>query len=223
MATRHTEPIAPLVSVTDHAVERYLQRVRGTLDPRPEIAGRVSRAWAEGRFEPGRGGAFDVRDRDLLFVVHHDRPRGQLVVVTVWDTAEARFRTEGRMGFMDKAKKMAEQAQEKIEQAQQQFNERQAGQHQPQGGPVTEYDSAGRPVGQTSPAPPPASPLDEEKPHGDPVAEAPAPAAAPGSTEPEAHVAEPAKTQGDPADQLPHAPKPPESAPGMTSGDPLAG
>ena len=38
----------PLVAVTDHAVERYRQRVRGTLDPRPEIAGRVSAAWAAG-------------------------------------------------------------------------------------------------------------------------------------------------------------------------------
>src|SRR3712207_1642746 len=127
--------MAPLVSVTDHAVERYLQRVRGTLDPRPEIAGRVARAWDDGRVEPGRGGAFDVRDGKLLFVVHHDRPRGELVVVTVWDTAEERFRTEGRrMGFMDKAKKLAEQAkeqagplQEKLEQAQKQFNEKQSG------------------------------------------------------------------------------------------------
>ena len=31
------------VGVTDHAVERYLQRVRGVLDARPEIAGRVAR------------------------------------------------------------------------------------------------------------------------------------------------------------------------------------
>ena len=37
-----------LISVTDHAVERYLQRVRGVLDPRPEIAGRVRAAWEEG-------------------------------------------------------------------------------------------------------------------------------------------------------------------------------
>jgi len=42
-----------LVSVTDHAVERYLQRVRGALDPRPEIAGRVRRAWEAGRVGEG--------------------------------------------------------------------------------------------------------------------------------------------------------------------------
>jgi hypothetical protein len=32
------------VGVTDHAAERYMQRVRGALDPRPEIAGRVRAA-----------------------------------------------------------------------------------------------------------------------------------------------------------------------------------
>ena len=32
-----------LVYVTDHAVERYRQRVRGTLDARTEIAARVER------------------------------------------------------------------------------------------------------------------------------------------------------------------------------------
>ena len=42
-----------LVAVTDHAVERYGQRVRGTLDPRTEIAARVGRALAAGRVERG--------------------------------------------------------------------------------------------------------------------------------------------------------------------------
>ena len=40
------------VTVTDHAVERFRQRVgarRGGFDVRPEIAGRVSAAWAAGR------------------------------------------------------------------------------------------------------------------------------------------------------------------------------
>ena len=44
---------APLVAVTDHAVERYRQRVRGGLDPKPEIAGRVSSAWAAGHVSRG--------------------------------------------------------------------------------------------------------------------------------------------------------------------------
>jgi hypothetical protein len=53
-----------LVAVTDHAVERYLQRVRGALDPRTEIASRVSTAVDAGRTEPGERGALLVRDLD---------------------------------------------------------------------------------------------------------------------------------------------------------------
>jgi hypothetical protein len=81
-----------LVSVTDHAVERYLQRVRGALDPRVEIAARVSRAVDAGRVEPGARGAVNVRDRergDLVFVCMEDKPRGELVVVTLWEEGEA--------------------------------------------------------------------------------------------------------------------------------------
>ena len=53
------------------------------------------------------------------------------------------------MGFMDKAKKMAEQAQAKLDEAQKQFN---AGQQQGEpSGPVVEYDKHGRPVPQPSP------------------------------------------------------------------------
>jgi len=51
-----------LVSVTDHAVERYRQRVAGRLDPRAEIAGRVSEAWAAGRVEAGERATVLVRD-----------------------------------------------------------------------------------------------------------------------------------------------------------------
>jgi hypothetical protein len=80
-----------LVAVTDHAVERYLQRVRGALDPRTEIAARVSRAVDAGRSEPGERGAVLVRDEqrpDLIYVCMHDRPRGELVVVTLWEEGE---------------------------------------------------------------------------------------------------------------------------------------
>ena len=79
------------VGVTDHAVERYLQRVRGVLDARPEIAGRVRRAWEAGRVEQGERGAVHVRDlerEDLVFVCIHDVPRGELVVVTLWEDGE---------------------------------------------------------------------------------------------------------------------------------------
>ena len=86
---------APLVAITDHAVERYRQRVRGSLDPRPEIAGRVSGAWAAGRVseEPPPGaaaqrGSVYVRDRAITFVCLWDRPRGELLVVTLWEDGE---------------------------------------------------------------------------------------------------------------------------------------
>jgi hypothetical protein len=80
-----------LVSVTDHAVERYLQRVRGALDARTEIASRVSRAVDAGRAGPGERGALNVRDLerpDLVYVCMEDRPRGELVVVTLWEEGE---------------------------------------------------------------------------------------------------------------------------------------
>jgi hypothetical protein len=80
-----------LVSVTDHAVERYLQRVRGALDPRTEVAARVSAAVDAGRTSPGERGAILVRDvqrRDLVYVCLEDRPRGELVVVTLWERGD---------------------------------------------------------------------------------------------------------------------------------------
>ncbi len=79
-----------LVAVTDHAAERFRQRVRGSLDPKIEVAGRVARAWEAGRTEPGERGAVIVRDlerRDLLYVC---RPEGtELVVITLYEEGEA--------------------------------------------------------------------------------------------------------------------------------------
>ncbi|HET9123961.1 MAG TPA: DUF4258 domain-containing protein [Solirubrobacteraceae bacterium] len=79
-----------LVAVTDHAAERFRQRVRGTLDPKAEVAGRVARAHAAGRVSPGERGAVLVRDvenRDLVYVC---RPgRDELVVITLWEEGEA--------------------------------------------------------------------------------------------------------------------------------------
>jgi hypothetical protein len=80
-----------LVAVTDHAVERYLQRVRGALDPRAEITARVGKAIQAGRTEPGERGATNVRDlerADLIFVCMEDKPRGELIVVTLWEGGE---------------------------------------------------------------------------------------------------------------------------------------
>jgi hypothetical protein len=98
-----------LVAVTDHAVERFRQRVgsrTGALDPRPEIAGRVSRAWEAGRWSdqppagtrsrpptprpPARGSVYvrDLVDRDVVFVCR--REASELVVISLWE--------EGRVG-----------------------------------------------------------------------------------------------------------------------------
>jgi hypothetical protein len=92
-----------LVAVTDHAVERFRQRVgsrSGALDPRPEIAGRVRRAWEAGRVSdeapPGasatRGSVYvrDLVDRDLVFVCRRERDSSELVVISLWE--------EGRVG-----------------------------------------------------------------------------------------------------------------------------
>ena len=80
-----------LVAVTDHAVERYGQRVRGALDPRAEITARVGEAIQAGRVEPGERGAQLVRDRrlpSLVYVCMEDRPRGELIVVTLYEEGE---------------------------------------------------------------------------------------------------------------------------------------
>ncbi len=80
------------IAVTDHAIERYLQRVRGVLDARPEIAGRVRAAWEAGGqvTDVGRGTVHvrDLERSDLVYVCIHDVPRGELVVVTLWEEGE---------------------------------------------------------------------------------------------------------------------------------------
>jgi hypothetical protein len=78
-----------LVAVTDHAAERFRQRVRGTLDEKVEVASRVSRAYAAGRVETGDDGAVLVRDlerRDLVYVCRPER--GELVVITLWEEGD---------------------------------------------------------------------------------------------------------------------------------------
>ena len=82
-----------LVAVTDHAVERYRQRVAGALDARPEIVARVTRAVQAGRVSdqppPGATGARgsvyvrDLVDRSVVFVCRRDGD--ELVVVTLWE------------------------------------------------------------------------------------------------------------------------------------------
>ena len=78
-----------LVAVTDHAAERFRQRVRGTLDAKVEVAPRVARAHASGRVEPGERGSLMVRDlerRDLVYVCRPDAR--ELIVVTLWEDGE---------------------------------------------------------------------------------------------------------------------------------------
>ncbi|MHB1836129.1 MAG: hypothetical protein ACYCXW_14310 [Solirubrobacteraceae bacterium] len=78
-----------LVAVTDHAVERYRQRVRGTMDAKTEIAGRVARAHAAGRVSPGERGAVLVRDLERTGLIYVCRPEhGELVVTTLWEEGE---------------------------------------------------------------------------------------------------------------------------------------
>jgi hypothetical protein len=79
-----------LVAVTDHAAERFRQRVLGTLDAKRDIAARVARARAAGRTEPGERGAVLVRDlerHDLIYVCRPDRD--ELVVVTLYERGES--------------------------------------------------------------------------------------------------------------------------------------
>jgi hypothetical protein len=79
-----------LIAVTDHAAERFRQRVRGSLDEKTEIAGRVARAHAAGRTEPGKRGALLVRDLDRRDIVYVCRPEGdELVVTTLWEEGES--------------------------------------------------------------------------------------------------------------------------------------
>ncbi len=78
-----------LVAVTDHAAERFRQRVRGTLAPKTEVASRVARAHAAGRVEAGQRGAVLVRDLDNRSLLYVCRPADdELVVITVWEEGE---------------------------------------------------------------------------------------------------------------------------------------
>lgn len=107
---------------------------------------------------------------------------------------------------MDKAKKMAEQAQAKLDEVQGQIN-KSSPPSQQQSGPVVEYDKHGRPI-QPAPvtpdAPPPASP-------GVPPTEPAEPQAGP-TPDPAAPT-----TPGAPPNRSEDAP------PKLSSGDPLAG
>jgi hypothetical protein len=153
------------------------------------------------------------------------------------------------MGFMDKAKKMAEQAQAKLDDAQKQFNSPPSGQTS---GPVVEYDEHGRPIAQAPPetaaaphgdplagiegetsappdtgAPPPLSEPQVPTPgvpptaSGDPTAASAPPPSAPQAGEAPAPHAPPARPETDAPDEDRNHPS--YAPPKLSSGDPLAG
>jgi len=118
------------------------------------------------------------------------------------------------MGFLDKAKKLAEQAQTKLDEVQGQFNQQG---DTSSSGPVTEYDKHGRPVGSTPPPAPPAPP--------EPVATPGVPQTGSAATPPvEAAPSAPAPppTPGAPPVEEDRN-HPSYAPPPLTSGDPLAG
>ena len=91
-----------IAAVTDHAVERFRQRVSGgggALDVRPQIIARVLRAWQAGRWseeppegaEGQRGSVYvsDLQRRDLVYVCRWDRPKDELLVVTLWESGDS--------------------------------------------------------------------------------------------------------------------------------------
>jgi hypothetical protein len=126
------------------------------------------------------------------------------------------------MGFMDKAKKMAEQAQAKIDEAQQQFN---TGQQRDQAsGPAVEYDAHGRPVAQApqdSVAPPHGDPLADQPPAPPAPAAPPTPGVPPTAQDASAPDSADARPAADASDEDRN--KPSYAPPKLSSGDPLAG
>jgi hypothetical protein len=78
-----------LVAVTDHAAERFRQRVRGTLEAKTEIAARVAAARAADDTEPGDRETVLVRDLHRPDLVYVCRPqRDELVVITLWERGD---------------------------------------------------------------------------------------------------------------------------------------
>ena len=164
---------------------RHARRQAGS----PPASGARGRPAASPREPPpgaaAQRGSVYVRDGDIVFVCLEDKPRGELLVVTLWeegedpavprrftDVAQARRAPTAlarpwprwlttAMGFLDKAKKMAEQAQAKLDEAQEQFNS--ASRAAAPGG------GRGR-VRQARPPDPAAAPAAATPPHGDPLA-----------------------------------------------------
>jgi hypothetical protein len=139
------------------------------------------------------------------------------------------------MGFMDKAKKLAEQAQTKLDEVQKDFNAKQGGSgEQGGGGSGVEYDEHGRPKAQPTAMTPGDLPAtgsgDLGTPVGDPLTADPTSpgttAASPDPAPAKAHgdaltSGEDASRHGADADRGERPPAPPSPGSGVTSGDPL--
>ena len=138
------------------------------------------------------------------------------------------------MGFMDKAKKMAEQAQAKLDEAQTKYNAGQGQGGSAGGAPPVQYDNHGRPIqpapvtpDAAAPVPPDAAPPAATP--GVPPTEPPQPPAPESGPTPDpASPATPgAAPSAPPAPPGPAAPedrnRPSTEPPKLSSGDPLAG
>lgn len=86
-----------LFEVTDHAADRYRQRIRGTMQAKTEIAMRASTAYDAGRIETGPKGEVLVRDRQIPGLIYVRRPvESSLLVITLWEDDDAAARVPKR-------------------------------------------------------------------------------------------------------------------------------
>jgi hypothetical protein len=86
-----------LFDVTDHAADRYRQRIRGTMEAKTEIAARAAQAYDAGRVETGPRNEVLVRDRQIPGLIYVCRPvDGNLLVITLWEDDDAAARVPKR-------------------------------------------------------------------------------------------------------------------------------
>lgn len=78
-----------LIAVTDHAAERFRQRVHGSLSEKADVQHAVDRALRAGRVHVGSAGEVLVRDVDRCSLIYVCRRDGEeLIVITLWEEGE---------------------------------------------------------------------------------------------------------------------------------------